>query len=180
MSGGKTLILVLLALGIGVGVGYALGSGALNAPAGAPAVVSAPATPTVPAVPVAAKPVAAKPAPVKAAAVTPVKAVAPGALKGIDWKGSPALGDPATAKVIVAIFSDFQCPVCSRAARDFAPLLPEIVANGALVVFKQNALEMHKNAKTARPKLPNPIKATPSGEGASRNLLMLRTNSETS
>jgi protein-disulfide isomerase len=69
---------------------------------------------------------------------------------GIDFKGSPAVGDPAKAKVIVYEFSDFQCPVCKRAADELHPLLGTLVSDSeALVVFKQNPLEMHKNAKPA-------------------------------
>jgi protein-disulfide isomerase len=68
---------------------------------------------------------------------------------GISYQGSPALGDPTQAKAIVYIFSDFQCPVCRRAADEMHPEIPAMLAKGALVVFKNNALEMHKNARPA-------------------------------
>jgi len=82
-------------------------------------------------------------APPAAVAATPLP-------PAVDWKGSPALGDPLGAKVIVIEFSDFQCPVCKRAAEELHPLLGTLVQDSsALIVFKQNPLEMHKNAKPA-------------------------------
>jgi protein-disulfide isomerase len=109
----------------------ALPAAAPVAPAPAPAPALAPAAPTVPAVP-----------------AVPTQAIE--APLGLDYEGSPAVGDPGTAKVVVVEFSDFQCPVCRRAADELRPLLGSLVKDSnALVIFKQNPLEMHKNAKAA-------------------------------
>ena len=151
----NVIILVAVFSGAAFLLGYGLGSGfggqTEGTPAGmaqAPAVAPTP-TPT-PAAPTVAAPALSKiegkptPAPAPAPAAEPVKLGA-----GIDFRGSPAFGDPATAKVIVYTFSDFQCPVCKRAAENFKPLIPAVLKDDALFVFKQNALEMHKNAKSA-------------------------------
>ena len=60
---------------------------------------------------------------------------------------SRSLG-PDDAPVKVFVFSDFQCPVCRRVvepvkklARDYGPKVQ--------IVFKQNALKMHRNAEIA-------------------------------
>ncbi|HOE83218.1 MAG TPA: thioredoxin domain-containing protein [Myxococcota bacterium] len=60
---------------------------------------------------------------------------------------SPARG-PANAKVILLEISDFQCPVCKRA---YEPLrnLPDDFPGLVQVVFKHNALDMHRNAMNA-------------------------------
>ncbi|MFP2910045.1 DsbA family protein [Pyxidicoccus sp. 3LFB2] len=60
---------------------------------------------------------------------------------------SPAFG-PATAKVTIVEFSDFECPFCSRVG----PTLTEIKKNYAKdvrVVFRHQPLSFHKNAKLA-------------------------------
>lgn len=138
------IILAVAACLVGVAVGFRLGQGtapaAAEASAGKPVAAAAPATPA-PAAPVA------KPAPAPAA---PAETPAGPAPAGIDFKGSPAVGDPSKAKVIVFEFSDFQCPVCKRAAEELHPLLGSLAGDSeALVVFKENPLEMHKNAKPA-------------------------------
>ncbi len=61
----------------------------------------------------------------------------------------PALGKK-DAKINVVIFSDYQCPFCSR----IDPMLKEIVKDPELkdkvnVVFKQFPLSFHQNAKPA-------------------------------
>jgi protein-disulfide isomerase len=59
----------------------------------------------------------------------------------------PAIG-PAPAKVLVVVYSDFQCPVCRRSAdatRQIAEEFPEEVR----VAFWQHALPMHSNAENA-------------------------------
>lgn len=165
----KPITAILLAVAaclLGVVVGFRLGQSTVPAPAPAVAAVApapeaakpaAPAPkpmlgqPDAAAVSPTAAPTAATPAP--GATPPPTAAVADAALPpppGIDWKGSPAVGDPSSAKVIVIEFSDFQCPVCKRAADELHPLLPALTRDSAaLVVFKQNPLEMHKNAKPA-------------------------------
>ncbi len=60
---------------------------------------------------------------------------------------SPAMG-PSDALVRVLIFSDFQCPVCRRVVepvKELARRYPEDVQ----FIFKENALEMHRNAARA-------------------------------
>ncbi|MGM0574655.1 MAG: DsbA family protein [Myxococcota bacterium] len=60
---------------------------------------------------------------------------------------SPALG-PDDAPVKVFVFSDFQCPVCSRVVEPVKALHREL-GDDVQVVFKHNALEMHPNASAA-------------------------------
>ncbi len=65
----------------------------------------------------------------------------------IDTKGSPFLG-AADAPVTVVLFSDFQCPYCSR----LQPLLEKVVEENhgqVKVVYKHFPLRMHKQAKFA-------------------------------
>jgi protein-disulfide isomerase len=60
---------------------------------------------------------------------------------------SPAMG-PETARVKVFVFSDFQCPVCSRIVeplKQIARTYPDEVQ----IVFKHNPLEMHAQARQA-------------------------------
>jgi protein-disulfide isomerase len=144
------ILLALVACLVGVTLGFRLGQSSTGgastvvAPTNAAAPVPVPPPPPAPP-PVAEKPAEARPA---AAPETPASPETP-APPGIDFKGSPAVGDPSTAKVIVFEFSDFQCPVCKRAADELHPMLGSLAAAGALIVFKQNPLEMHKNAKPA-------------------------------
>jgi protein-disulfide isomerase len=60
---------------------------------------------------------------------------------------SPAKG-PATAKVIVLEVSDFQCPVCKRAYEPLRALADDFPGQ-VRMVFKQNPLDMHRNAWNA-------------------------------
>jgi len=63
----------------------------------------------------------------------------------ISVEGAPSLG-PDDASVTVVLFSDFQCPYCSRAApvaKQLAGTFPEDVK----VVFKHYPLSFHQNAK---------------------------------
>ncbi|MFP3983823.1 MAG: DsbA family protein, partial [Desulfurivibrionaceae bacterium] len=65
----------------------------------------------------------------------------------IDTEGSPFLG-AADAPVTVVLFSDFECPYCSR----LHPLLEKIVEENpdkVKVAYKHFPLKMHKNAKFA-------------------------------
>jgi protein-disulfide isomerase len=59
----------------------------------------------------------------------------------------PALG-PAPAKVLVLVFSDFQCPVCRRSA-DATAQIAEEFPEDVRVEFWQHALPMHPNAGNA-------------------------------
>ncbi len=59
----------------------------------------------------------------------------------------PAYG-PTTAPVHVIIFSDFQCPVCRRAA-DATHQIAEEFPGDVRIEFWQHALEMHRNAENA-------------------------------
>jgi len=147
----KSILTALVALMVGLGVGYVAGKGCC--PFGckkdtekAAAVAQAPAAaPAAPVAPAPAAPVVPTPPPKPVAPPAPPVDLGP----GIAYKGSPALGDPTQAKAIVYIFSDFQCPVCRRAADEMHPEIPAMLAKGALIVFKHNALEMHKNARPA-------------------------------
>lgn len=68
-------------------------------------------------------------------------------LADIDTEGSPFLG-AADAPVNVVLFSDFECPYCSR----LQPLLEKIVEENpgkVKVVYKHFPLKMHKKAKFA-------------------------------
>ncbi len=60
---------------------------------------------------------------------------------------SPSKG-PANAKVIVLEVSDFQCPVCRRAYEPLRALADDFPGQVRLV-FKQNPLDMHRNAWNA-------------------------------
>jgi protein-disulfide isomerase len=59
----------------------------------------------------------------------------------------PALG-PAPAKVLVLVFSDFQCPVCRRSA-DATAQIAEEFPEEVRTEFWQHALPMHPNAANA-------------------------------
>ncbi len=58
----------------------------------------------------------------------------------------PATG-PEDAPVLVFIMSDFQCPVCKRAAEGLKPLLTEF--EDVRWVFWNNPLDMHSRARAA-------------------------------
>ena len=65
----------------------------------------------------------------------------------IDTTGSPFLGKK-DAPVTLVIFSDFQCPFCSK----IQPLIEEALKNNSdklKVVFKHLPLQMHKEAEPA-------------------------------
>jgi len=62
-------------------------------------------------------------------------------------KGSPYLG-PASAPVVVNVFSDFQCSVCARAADPVKQLVLDF-PDKVKVVFRQNALPSHPRALPA-------------------------------
>jgi predicted DsbA family dithiol-disulfide isomerase len=65
----------------------------------------------------------------------------------IDTTGSPFLGK-ADAPVTLVVFSDFQCPFCSK----IEPLLDEVLKknpDNVKIVFKHLPLQMHKQAKPA-------------------------------
>ena len=75
------------------------------------------------------------------------KAVDISFIQDIDVAGSPFLGK-AEAPVAIVVFSDFQCPFCSRVQ----PLLEEVLKKNkesVKVVFKHLPLQMHKQAKPA-------------------------------
>jgi protein-disulfide isomerase len=59
----------------------------------------------------------------------------------------PALG-PSGAKVLVIVFSDFQCPVCRRSA-DATQQIAEEFPGDVRVEFWQHPLTMHQNAENA-------------------------------
>jgi len=59
----------------------------------------------------------------------------------------PALG-PASAKVVVVVFSDFQCPVCRRTA-DATQQIAEEFPGDVRVEFWQHPLTTHANAENA-------------------------------
>jgi protein-disulfide isomerase len=61
--------------------------------------------------------------------------------------GAPALG-PADALVTIVVFSDFQCPFCSRAVPIIAALL-EQHPNEVRIVFRHNPLSFHRHAPDA-------------------------------
>lgn len=156
MSTAKVTGIAIASLIIGIFVGFGLSkSVCVKAPAAEQAAVSETAVAT-PAPAAIVKPQAAKQAAPQAAKKIAPPAATPAPAKdlvmppSIDYRGSPAFGDPKAPKVIVYTFSDFQCPVCKRAAENFKPLIPEAVKGGdVLFVFKNNALDMHKYAKTA-------------------------------
>ena len=64
-----------------------------------------------------------------------------------DVNRPPAMG-PDPAKVVVVVFSDFQCPVCRRSA-DATEQIAEEFAEEVRVEFWQHALPTHKNAENA-------------------------------
>ncbi len=64
-----------------------------------------------------------------------------------DPKLPPALG-PTPAKVIVIVYSDFQCPVCARVT-DATHQIPEEWPGEVRVEFRQHPLPIHPNAENA-------------------------------
>ena len=65
-----------------------------------------------------------------------------------DVKDSPAKGGPLGAPVEIVLFSDFQCPYCSR----INPALDEVVrryGGRARLIFKQFPLSFHEDARRA-------------------------------
>ena len=60
---------------------------------------------------------------------------------------SPAMG-PETARVKVFVFSDFQCPVCTRVVEPLKQI-SRTYPDEVQIVFKHNPLEMHANARQA-------------------------------
>jgi len=68
-------------------------------------------------------------------------------LASTDADRPPALG-PAPAKVLVLVFSDFQCPVCRRSA-DATQQIAEEFPEDVRAEFWQHALPMHSNAANA-------------------------------
>src|SRR5512147_779268 len=68
-------------------------------------------------------------------------------LASTDANLPPALG-PAPAKVLVVVFSDFQCPVCRRSADATAQIADEFPEE-VRTEFWQHALPMHPNAANA-------------------------------
>ena len=114
--------------------------------AGAAGCASTPARPQtkpvapLPASPVTAAPVAAAPAPPLLPDGPPVERIA------VPSDG-PSRG-PATAKVTIVEFSDFQCPFCSRVQ----PTLQQILTtypDDVRIVFRHNPLPFHANAPLA-------------------------------
>jgi len=61
--------------------------------------------------------------------------------------GGPARG-PATAKVTIVEFSDFQCPFCARANATLDQLLRDY-PNDVRILFRHNPLPFHNNAAPA-------------------------------
>jgi protein-disulfide isomerase len=64
-----------------------------------------------------------------------------------DPKLPPALG-PTPAKVVVLVFSDFQCPVCARVT-DATHQIAEEWPGDVRVEFRQHPLPIHPNAENA-------------------------------
>jgi protein-disulfide isomerase len=90
---------------------------------------------------------------IEAAALAPAPSAAPSAPAAPEGKQNIKLGDapvkgPSNAKVTVVLFSDFQCPFCSRAV----PVLKEIedgYKGKVKIAFKQLPLPFHDKAHLA-------------------------------
>lgn len=78
---------------------------------------------------------------------SPVRTQSGKVFASTDPDRAPALG-PSPAKVVVVMFSDFQCPVCRRSA-DATQQIPEEFPEDVRVEFWQHALPMHGNAENA-------------------------------
>ena len=64
--------------------------------------------------------------------------VAPESYRPADLDGGPALGPPA-APVVIEVWSDYQCPVCGRFAREYLPhLVGEFVVPGTLRIVERS------------------------------------------
>jgi protein-disulfide isomerase len=66
---------------------------------------------------------------------------------GLVSPGAPALG-PSVAAVMIAVFSDFQCPYCARLAETVKAVLPD-EADRVRLVFHYFPLAMHPWARPA-------------------------------
>jgi len=66
----------------------------------------------------------------------------------IDIRGLPGKGDP-SARIVLAEFSDYECPFCQRHADSVGPQIDQAFISRGLVrlVFINNPLPIHKNAK---------------------------------
>jgi protein-disulfide isomerase len=64
--------------------------------------------------------------------------VAPASYRPADLDDSPVLGPP-SAPVVLEVWSDYQCPVCGRFAREYLPrLVRDFVAQGRLRIVEQS------------------------------------------
>lgn len=68
-------------------------------------------------------------------------------VKHVDITGDPFLG-PENAKVVMVVFSDFQCPHCARLGPLFEQVLEKYPDN-VKIVYKNFPLSMHRFAGTA-------------------------------
>ncbi len=68
-------------------------------------------------------------------------------LASTDAEAPPALG-PSPAKVVLLVFSDFQCPVCKRSAAATDQIAEEFPGD-VRVEFWQHPLAMHRNSENA-------------------------------
>ncbi len=119
-------------------------AGSTAQPEAKPALPAPPAAPAAPAPAPAAppKPVAAKPKPAVPKA-KPKYELPP--LPDVPvLKGAPTLGNRKAA-VSVLVVSDFQCPVCRRAAQPVEEIAMEL-KDDIVVTFVQNPLKMHRRA----------------------------------
>ena len=92
----------------------------------------------------AAEPKAAPPPAAPAAAPAPAAGAVPEVERHSPPKGAPSLG-PENARNTLVFFTDYQCPVCPRAARELDRLVADF--QGALrVEVRNNPLIMHKDA----------------------------------
>ncbi len=106
---------------------------------------SPPETPSAPVVPDATTP--APPPAARASDDAPVRTRSGKVLASRDPERPPALG-PTPAKVVVVVYSDFQCPVCRRIT-DATYQITEEWPGEVRVEFRQLALAMHGNALNA-------------------------------
>ncbi len=83
----------------------------------------------------------------KAAPAAPEAAPAPAAVANVELTGAPVKG-PKNAPVTIAIFSDFQCPFCSRVVPTIHDLEKQY-GNKLKIAFKHQPLPFHNNARIA-------------------------------